>query len=193
MAVVASGSLPCTPLDVVRRRPFPGGCVAEVGEALLAVKIEHFRIRGHMADQHVPVPGIGGLFVGVAADLHGFHFPLVLEKRDPLLVLAHVAAIAVDIGLGMTHLALHLVFVDGVFPDRTDLQLLVAVDAGRHFFQVIAAPGVLGCCGVHFIGIMTADAIHARFGGVDIPLAAHAIELIAHAAAVAGGALVEGV
>ena len=116
VAVVAVGRLPGSPLDVVRRGPLPGGNVAEVGETILAVEVEHLRVGRHVSDQHVPVSGARSLGVVVQPDLEGLHFALVLEKRHPLAVLPHVATIAVDVGLGVTHLALHLADVNGVIP-----------------------------------------------------------------------------
>ena len=97
-----------------------------------------------MAHQHVPVSGAGGLVIVVQPDFHGFHFPPVLEVGRALVVLAHVAAVAVDVGLGMTHLALHLADVSGVIAHGPVLQVLVTVGAARHLLQVVPARQVLG-------------------------------------------------
>ena len=193
MAVVAVRRLPGAPLDVVRGGPLPGRDVAEVGEAILAVEVEHRRVGGHVADQHVPVSGSRSLEVVVQTDLEGLHFPPVLEERHPLAVLSHVAAVAVDVGLGVTHLALHLADMEGVVPHGAVLQVLVAVGATHHLLQVVPALEVLGRSGMHFLGLMAGDAVHGGLCRMDVPPAALSVELAAHAAAVAGGALVDGV
>ena len=138
-------------------------------------------------------PAPGALAIIVETDLEGLHLPPVLEEGDPLAVLSHVAAVAVDVGLGMTHLALHLADVDGVIPHGPVLQVLVTVGATHHLLQMVPAREVLGRRGMHLLGLMAGDAVHGRFGRVNVPLATLSVELEAHAAAVAGGALVDGV
>jgi hypothetical protein len=102
-----------------------------------------------------------------------------------------MTAVAVDVGLGVTHLALNFVDVKGVLPYRSMSKVPVAIGASNRLLQSVTTLEILWCGGVHLVGLMTGGAVHARFGGVDVSPTPFPIEFIAHPASMAGGALVE--
>jgi hypothetical protein len=102
-----------------------------------------------------------------------------------------MTAVAVDVGLGVTHLALNFVDVKGVLPYRSMSKIPVAIGASNRLLQSVTTLEILWCGGAHLVGLMTGGAIHARFGGVDVSPTPFPIEFIAHPASMAGGALVE--
>ena len=84
-----------------------------------------------MTYQHIVIRCTRGILVIVEADFHGLDLTFVLKVPDTLIVFADMAAVTVDIGLGMADLALHLADMYGVVPDRAMLKVLVAVCTGN--------------------------------------------------------------
>ncbi len=102
-----------------------------------------------MPYQHVSITRAGGFVVIVQADFHGFDFTAVLEIACIIAVTADMAAVAVNIGLGMAHLTLNLTDMICVIPHILLLHFFVAILATHRLLQVIASRQVFGRRSMH--------------------------------------------
>jgi hypothetical protein len=142
-----------------------------------------------MPENHILVV-VAGDAIRIETDFHALGFVIVDEVGDTLFIGTRMAAVAVDIGLGVADLALYLVVVDAVVAYRTVLQIFMAILAVGCFLEVVAVLQSFRSGGMHLFGGVAIFAAHVVFTKVDVTLTAGTKKLVADPAAVAGSTLV---
>ena len=126
------------PLDVVRRCIAPGGLIVEIGQEIVAIIGEALWIYRHVAYGHILVGAIIAL-KRISTDKEGQVVCRCLEERIArLLADSDMAAVAAEIGDGVTDLAREIFAMNLVHGNIITANLKVTVLAHWFLWWVVA-------------------------------------------------------